>query len=52
MILKPTPEMLEQAHRLEKAIRFSIGSQTSSPISEAITAPIIKILNSKLEILS
>jgi len=30
--------MPEQAHRPGKAIRFSIGSQASSPISEAITA--------------
>jgi len=32
------PEMPEQAHRPGKAVRFSIGSQASSPINEAITA--------------
>jgi len=32
MILKPTPEMPKQAHRSEKAVRFLIDSQASSPI--------------------
>jgi len=41
--LKPTPEMPEQAHRQGMAVRFSIGSQASSPISEAITAPNMNI---------
>jgi len=31
--------MPEQAHRPRIAVRFSIGSQASSPNSEAITAP-------------
>jgi len=35
-----------------KAVRFSIGSQVSSTISEAITASNIKNINSKLEIIS
>jgi len=39
MILKPTPEMPEQAHRKRMAVRISISSQANSPISEAITAP-------------
>jgi len=38
MILKPTSEMPEQSQRLEKAVRFSIGSRASSPICKAITA--------------
>jgi len=42
MILKPTPEMSEQLNRPGKAVRFSIGSQASNPISEAITASNIK----------
>jgi len=46
MILKPTSEMPEQAHRPGKAVRFLIGSPAISLISEAITAP-IRILNSK-----
>jgi len=42
MILKPTPEMPEQAHSQGMTVRFSIGIQASSPISEAITAPNMK----------
>jgi len=43
MILKPTPEMPEQAHRPGKVVWCSIGSQASSPISEAMTAPNMNI---------
>jgi len=41
MILKPSLVMpsIEQAHRPENGIRFSIGSQASSPIGEAIITP-------------
>jgi len=38
MILKPTLEMLEKLIVQEMAVRFSIGSQANSTISEAITA--------------
>jgi len=38
MILKPTPECQSKFNRPGKAVRFSIGSQASCPISEAITA--------------
>jgi len=33
MILKPTPEKPEQAHRPGMAVQFSIANQESSPIS-------------------
>jgi len=54
LILKPTPEMPEQAHRQGMAVRLSIGSQAICPISEAITASSIKniefeIRNNKLD---
>jgi len=39
IILEPTPEMPEQAHRPEKGRSILNRHQATSPISEAITAP-------------
>jgi len=44
MILKATLEMPEQAHRSGNDSRFLIGSQASSPISEAINSPNMNFL--------
>jgi len=51
MILKPTPEMPEQAQKARKRSSFSIGtgSQASSPISKVITA---SNANTEFEIIS
>jgi len=53
LILKPILELPEQAHKPGKAVRFSTGSQASSPINEAITVSNMniefEIRNIKLE---
>jgi len=53
MILKPTPEMPEQAQKgQERQFDSQSAVKQADPSAKRLPLPIMRILNSKLEILS